>query len=221
MGAMRGILLLILALLVPGPAFASASVSIETILEEHILSVRPWTDVSVRNLSLSAQPPSDAPKKIAVRKGLPGRTVFTLEYGNGTIVTAKADIEAYEEIVVASRKLLKDSLITEDDVFLSRVEVGKAPAGGIRDPGEIIGKIVIRSVGQNLPVLSQNLAGSKLVPRGRMVTIIAESGGVRVSTAGETRENAYIDGAVKVTNLASKKTVAGILIDENTVRVAF
>jgi flagella basal body P-ring formation protein FlgA len=54
-----------------------------------------------------------------------------------------------------------------------------------------------------------------------MVTLVAESGGVRISTMGETRENAYIEDAVKVTNLSSKKTVTGILIDENTVRVAF
>jgi len=221
MGVMRGILLLIAALAVLAPSAAPASVSIETILVNHVLSVRPWSDVSVRNLSLSSQPPGDAPKRIAVRKGLPGPTVFTLEYGNGAIVTASADIEAYEEIVVASMPLEKDRLISEGDVVLARVEIGKAPAGAIRDQGEVVGKVAIRSIRQNSPVLSRNLAGSKLVQRGRMVTIVAESGGMRVSTVGETRENAYIDGPVKVTNLASKKIVTGILIDENTVRVRF
>jgi len=218
MNCLRG---LILALAVFIPASVGASVSIETALEGYILSVRPWSDVEVRNLSLSAQPPKDAPKRIAVRRGLPGPTVFTLEYKNGAVVTAKADVEAYEEIVVASRQLLKNRPITEDDVFLARTEIGKIPIGAVRDPKEIVGKVVNRSIGQNLPILHRHIAGTKFVKRGRMVTIIAESNGMRVSAMGETRENAYIDDVVKVTNLESKKTVTGILIDENTVRVSF
>jgi len=78
-----------------------------------------------------------------------------------------------------------------------------------------------RTIGPGLPVLSKHLAGSKLVKRGRRVTLVAERGGVRIATGGETRENAYVDDAVKVLNLASKKTVTGILVDENTVRVDF
>ena len=44
---------------------------------------------------------------------------------------------------------------------------------------------------------------------------------MRIATSGETRENAYVDDVVKVVNLASKKTVTGILVDENTVRVDY
>jgi len=221
MRSMRGIFLLILGLAVFVSASASASVSIETALENYILSVRPWSDVEVRNLSLSAQPPEGAPRRIAIRRGLPGHTVFTLEYRNGAVVTAKADVDAYEEIVVASRQLLKNRPIAESDVFLARTEIGKIPTGAVRDPQEVVGKVTIRSIGQNLPVLQRYVAGSKLVKRGRTVTIIAESNGMRVSAIGETRENAYVDEAVKVTNLDSKKIVTGILIDENTVRVGF
>jgi flagella basal body P-ring formation protein FlgA len=144
-----------------------------------------------------------------------------LEYENGAVVTARADVLAYEEIVVASRQLSKGRNVTDDDLFLARTEVGKIPAGAVRDTKEVVGKVINRSIGPNLPVLQQHVGGSKLVKRGRTVTLIAESGGVRVATMGETRENAYIDEAVKVTNLSSKKTVTGILIDENTVRVTF
>ena len=221
MGAMRGKLLLILALAVFVPAPVNASLSLERALEKHILSVRPWSDVVVRNLSLSEEPPRSSPKKITVLKGLPGPTVFTLEYRNGAIVTARADVDAYEEIVVSSRQLSKNRPVSDDDVFLSRVAVGKAPAGAIRDPKDVVGKVVNRGIGQNRPILEQHLAAGSLVKRGKVVTIIAESNGVRVSTMGETNENAYIDDTVKVTNLVSKKTVTGILIDENTVRINF
>ena len=222
MNSMRGVFLLILILAVFVPASAGASnASVKTALESYILKERPWSYVEVRNLSLSARPPSGAPEKITVHKGLPGSTVFILKYGNGTVVTAKADVDAYEEIVVASRQLWKNHFVSEDDLFLARTAIGKIPAGAVRDPNEIAGKVINRSVGQNQPVLQQYVASSKIIKRGRMVTLVAESGGVRVSAVGETRENAYINDVVKVTNLASKRTVTGILINENTVVVSF
>jgi len=213
-------LLAVLAAAAPGAARASGP-SVEAALKSHVLSVRPWSDVELRNLSLDAQPPAEPPRRIVVRKGLPGPTVFSLEYGGGLLVTAKAEVVAYEEIVVSSRRLWRDRPIAEEDLSLSRTEIGKAPAGAFHDPREVVGKVMNRTIGPGLPVLSKHVAGSKLVKRGRRVTLVAESGGVRIATGGETRENAYVDDAVKVVNLSSKKTVTGILVDENTVRVDF
>ncbi|MCL2103218.1 MAG: flagellar basal body P-ring formation chaperone FlgA [Syntrophorhabdaceae bacterium] len=222
MRSANGIFLLILAMALFSPASAVASnASVKAALENYILSAWPWSDVEVRNLSFSAHPPEGAPEKITVNKGLPGSTVFTLKYRNGAVVSARADVEAYERIVVASRQLLKNSLISKDDVFLARAAIGRIPAGAVRDPNEIVGKVINRSVGPNLPVLQQYVAGSKIVKRGKAVILVAENGGVRVTTIGETRENAYINDAVKAVNIASKKTVTGILIDENTVLVSF
>ncbi|MBP2673913.1 MAG: flagella basal body P-ring formation protein FlgA [Deltaproteobacteria bacterium] len=222
MMSVRGgiLLLLFLAALVPAAAGA-AGPSTEEVLKTHVLKVRPWADVEVRNLSLDAEPPAGSPRRIVVRKGLPGRTVFSMEYGNGVVLTATADIEAFEEIVVTARRLWKNRPLAEEDVFLARMEIGKIPAGAFRDPEEAVGKVLNRSVGANQPLLSGHLAGSKVVKRGRKVTLLAESGGVRIATSGETRENAYVDDVVKVVNLATKKTVTGILVDENTVRVDF
>jgi len=217
-----GILFLLLALAAVVPAAAHASgPSTEEILKAHVLKVRPWSDVEVRNLSLSAEPPAGSPRRIVVRKGLPGPTVFTMEYGNGAVVTAKADIDAFEEIAISSRRLWKDRPLAEDDVTLSRMAVGRIPAGAFRDSKEIVGKVMNRSLGANQPILPQQLGGSKLVKRGRKVTLLAMSGGMRIATSGETRENAYVDDVVKVVNLASKKTVTGILVDEYTVRVDY
>jgi flagella basal body P-ring formation protein FlgA len=220
--AIAGALLLlsVLAAASAGAARASGSAA-EAALKSHVLSVRPWSDVELRNLSLDARPPAGPPRRIVVRKGLPGPTVFSMEYADGSVVAAKADVVAFDEIVVSTRRLWRDRPVAEEDVSLARAEIGKVPAGAFHDPLEVVGKVMNRSIGPGLPVLSKHLAGSKLVKRGRKVTLVAERGGVRISTGGETRENAYVDDAVKVVNLASKKTVTGILIDETTVRVDF
>ncbi len=213
-------LLTVLAAAFPGAAHASGA-AVEAALKTHVLSVRPWSDVELRNLSLDAQPPAGPLRRVVVRKGLPGPTVFSMEYGDGSVVAAKADVVAFEEIVVSTRRLWRDRPVAEDDVSVARAEIGKVPAGAYHDPQEVVGKVMNRSIGPGMAVLSKHLAGSKLVKRGRRVILVAERGGVRIATGGETRENAYVDDAVKVVNLASKKTVTGILVDENTVRVDF
>ncbi len=220
--ARNGFLLLALAaaVLVPASAFAAGPKAAE-ILRSHVLEQRPWADVELRNLSLDKEPPAGIPSRIVVRNGLPGRTVFAMEYAGGTVVTATANVVAFEEIVVTARPLGRNRPLAEDDVCLARRELGRIPPGALRDPKAVLGKTLTRAVGANLPVLPRYLAGSTLVPRGRKVTLVAESGGMRIATHGETRENAFVDAAVKAVNLASKRTVTGILVDENTVHVGF
>jgi len=211
---------LALAVLVPAPGRAEGPAPAE-ILRDFVRRSRPWSDVEVRNLTLSAEPPEGMPRRIVVEKGLPGRTVFSMEYGDGRAVKASAEVAAFEEIVVSARPLSKDRPLEEGDVCLARVEVGRVPPGAIRDPRSVEGKSLSRPVGANLPILDRFVGESALVKRGRKVTLLVETAGMRIAASGETRENAYVNSAVKAVNLASKRTVTGILVDENTVRVGY
>jgi flagella basal body P-ring formation protein FlgA len=97
--------------------------------------------------------------------------------------------------------------------------VEKIPTGAVTDLQAVVGKTLTRSIGGNLPIVDHYLAGSPLVKRGRKVTLLVETGRIRITTTGEIRDNAYVNASVRAVNLASKNTVTGILIDENTVRV--
>lgn len=204
----------------PSAAHAAGPAPAE-ILRTYVLEHRPWTDVEVRNLALSADPPAGNPRRIIVERGLPGRTVFAMEYGDGITVKATADVAAFEDVVVSARPLSKERPLKEGDVCLVRMGVEKIPAGAVTDLQAVLGKSSTRRIGANLPIIDRYLAGSPLVKRGGRVTLLVESGGIRITTTGETRDNAYVHSSVRAVNLASRKTVTGILIDENTVRVDF
>ena len=191
------------------------------ILRTYVLENRPWVDAEIRNLAMSTNPPAGIPRRIVVERGLPGRTVFAMEYGNGTTVKATADVAAFAEVVSSARPLSKERPLKEEDVCLVRMEVERIPAGAVTDLQAVIGKTLTRRIGANIPIVERYLAGSPLVKRGGKVTLLVESDGMRITTTGETRENAYVHGSVRVENLASRKTVTGILIDENTVRVDY
>jgi len=191
------------------------------ILRTYVLGHRPWVDVEVRNLVLSPDPPAGSPRRIVVERGLPGRTVFAMEYGDGITVKATADVAAFGDVVASARPLSKERPLKEGDVFLVRMEVEKIPTGAVTDLQAVVGKTLTRQIGANLPIVERYLAASPLVKRGGKVTLLVETGGIRITTTGETRDNAYVHTSVRAVNLASRKTVTGILIDENTVRVDF
>jgi flagella basal body P-ring formation protein FlgA len=210
----------VLAVFAPVAGHAGGPAPAE-ILRAYVLEHRPWVDVEVRNLALSADPPAGSPRRIVVERGLPGRTVFAMEYRNGITVKATADVAAFEEVVASARPLSKERLLKEGDVYLARMEVENIPSGAVMDLQAVVGKTLTRSIGANLPIIDRYLAGSPLVKRGGKVTLLVESGGIRITTTGETRDNAYVHGSVRAINLASRQTVTGILIDENTVRVDY
>ena len=204
----------------PSAAHAGGPAPAE-ILRTYVLAHRPWADVEVRNLVLSTDPPAGSPRRIVVERGLPGRTVFAMEYGAGVTVKATADVAAFQEVVASARPLSRERLLTEGDVCLVRMEMEKIPAGAVTDLRAVVGKTLTRSIGANLPIVDRYLAGSPLVKRGGKVTLLVETGRIRITTTGEIRDNAYVNASVRAVNLASMKTVTGILIDENTVRVGY
>ncbi len=204
----------------PSAAHAAGPAPAE-ILRTYVLGHRPWADVEVRNLTLSADLPAGSPGRIVVERGLPGRTVFAMEYGNGVTVKAAADVAAFEEVVASARPLSRERALAEGDVCLVRMEVENIPTGAVTDPQAVVGKTLTRSIGANLPIVDRYLAGSPLVKRGGKVTLLVETGRVRITAAGQIRDNAYVNASVRAVNIMSRKTVTGILIDENTVRVDF
>lgn len=210
----------VLAVYAPSAGHAGGPAPAE-ILRTYVLEHRPWVDVEVRNLALSTDPPAGSPRRIVVERGLPGRTVFAMEYGNGITVKATADVAAFEEVVASARPLSKERPLKEGDVYLARMEVENIPIGAVTDLQAVVGKTLTRQIGPNLPIVDRYLAGSPLVKRGGKVTLLVETGGIRITTTGETRDNAYVHASVRAVNLASRNTVTGILIDENTVRVDY
>ena len=60
-----------------------------------------------------------------------------------------------------------------------------------------------------------------LVNRGDKILILAEKGGMKITTPGILKEDGYEDGMVQVLNIESKKLIYGRLVDANTVKVSF
>ncbi len=209
-------------LLISGAAGASALPwNPNDVLSDYLKEHYPWAEVEIKNLVFPGKVPPEGPVRIIVEKGPPGKTVFSMEFGNGQKITATAEVKAYEWVVMTARAFRKGYRIREGDVYLKLTDATRIPSGAFKSADLVIDKLLTRSVTVNTPLLSEMISEMPHVKRGQRVTLVIDAPNFRMAAPGELKEGNYVGSYVKAVNLASKKTVIGQLIDENTVRVEF
>lgn len=197
----------------------AASWSPEKVLTDYITDNYPWEDIEVRNIKMIGKLPDKAPEKIIVEKGPLGKSVFTFIDSTMQRTIVKVNVIALGRIVKSRRSFRRGHVISADDVYVSKMNIRKMPRSSVKNPGEIIGKSLKRSIGANIPVVEDMIEMSRVVKRGKRVVILISHNGLNITSAGMTKEKGYIGMPVKAINLSSRKVVTGVLIDENTVKV--
>ncbi len=195
--------------------------NLETILKTYMKDNYPWAEIEMQNLMVTGKLPDEPPVRIDVEKGLPGKTVFAMEFRDGLELTASANVKAFDWIVMSGRAFRKGYNFKKDDVYVRLMDVTRIPKGAIKSPEQVIGKTLTRSIISNTPLVDNMVSDVPVVKRGRRVILFVESPSFIITTAGELKENGYVGSQIKVKNLASKKVISGLLMDENTVKVEF
>jgi len=194
---------------------------IEETLRNFVKEHYPWEEIQISELSSNNNLLQEEIRHIYIDRRPPGRTVFTIEYRDGRKALVTAYIRAFDWVVMSSRPYGKGHVIEGDDLYRVLMDVTKIPRGAIRETQDAVGKTLKRSIIANSPLVQEMLADGSAVRKGKRVNIIAESPYFVITTSGELKENGYVGSPVKAINLASKKTIKGILIDENTLKVEF
>lgn len=191
--------------------------TIKSYLKEHY----PWAEIEIKDLSFDGNIPQGEIRRIYIDKRPPGRSLFTIQYANGEKLLVTANIKAFDWVVMSRRSQGRGYVLSEDDLYRALMDITKIPRGAIKEIDEATGKALRRSIISNLPLTREMLAEGTVVKKGSKVMIIAESPSFVITTTGELRENGYVGSPARALNLASRKTVKGILIDENTLKVEF
>ncbi|MBI2324672.1 MAG: Flp pilus assembly protein CpaB [Chloroflexi bacterium] len=90
-----------------------------------------------------------------------GAGTMTFFYAQGAQTAAPAPEEPKIEILVAARELPARTAITAADIKVAKLAVDTAPATGLKDPKEAIGKILITAVTVNEPLLPTKFAAAE------------------------------------------------------------
>ncbi|MCH7622934.1 MAG: flagellar basal body P-ring formation protein FlgA, partial [Nitrospinae bacterium] len=86
---------------------------------------------------------------------------------------------------------------------------------------DVVGKQAIRNMGMGRVITANSLSKPVLVKKGDRVTIIVQSGSMKITAPGLVREKGFKDSLVQVLNIQTKKTVFGMVMDSKTVKVNY
>ncbi len=200
---------------------ALASDRIEYTIRTFLKENYPWPEIEIKDLSVNANPPASEIKQLYIDRMPPGRVAFTLHYSSGERLIVTANIKAFDWVVMSRRAQSKGYELKEEDLYRARMDVTKIPRGAIKEINEATGKRLRHSIIANSPLTANLLLGGEVIKKGSRVSIVVESPSFVIRAMGELKENGYIGSAVRAINLSSRKTVTGILIDKDTLKVNF
>lgn len=126
-----------------------------------------------------------------------------------------------KSVVVAKDFIKRGQIIKAEDVR-SEDRILFRMAGNIaQDAGSVIDKIAKMDIRAGMVIKTGMLDSRKLVKRGNPVSIVVESGILRVTAAGQAMEDGPEGKFIKVLNLSSRKIVVGKIVADSTVSVHF
>ena len=136
-------------------------------------------------------------------------------------VWATATIEIFTNVVVTKKPLGRHKPITEDDIEIRKMDLAQLPSGVITDPEVILGQRTRRAIGSHTVLRSNLVEFPPLVKRGDVVVILAETGGLKITTLGQVKKKGRFGERIPVMNFDSKKILYARVLDANTVKVEF
>ena len=205
---------------------------IEKIVLDFVYGIVPWEKNQVRIkkicVSNSALLPEGnitykvvAPKKTDFLGNVPFSVHFKVNRHLEKKIWATVNLEVLAEMVVTKRPLRRHQVITEDDIHLKKMDLSKIKSNAVTTYEEVLGKRTKRTINTDEVLRTEYLELPPLVKRGDVVSIIAESDGLRITALGEVRKKGCRGERIKVLNLDSKKCIYAHVLDSNTVRVDF
>lgn len=153
-------------------------------------------------------------------KIVPGRVPlrFVVQETDGTVlkrVAGTVSLDLWVEVPAAARPLNKGDALTPDAVTFIRMNVAQLrnmPWDGRGGPWQ-----VLRSIGSGQPIFQGDLASQSMVRKGGIVTLLYESGNIRMTVQAEALADGEPGATIPVRNLQSKKQVFASVRDGNTV----
>jgi len=154
-----------------------------------------------------------------------GRTRLQVDFTVGEqaarSVWVTADIARFGPVVVIKRPVARGDILDAADLVVDRQDLSLLPRDVLTDPVDALGRAPRGPLLAFAPLRHADLTAAAMVHRGDVVLLVAERGGLRITTPGEVRADAGRGDPVHVVNRSTHKEVLGRVLDASTVTVDF
>ncbi|MDH4207084.1 MAG: flagellar basal body P-ring formation chaperone FlgA [Desulfobacteraceae bacterium] len=130
-------------------------------------------------------------------------------------------VDIFQPVVCASRDLKRGERISKDDLYFVKRNISHISSKILTDMNKIIGFMAKHNVKKDTSLKEWMFEKFPIVDKGDIVTIIAESGDIKVTAPGKVLMKGYADELVKVQNLMSKKEIYAKVVNGSMVAVDF
>jgi flagella basal body P-ring formation protein FlgA len=136
-----------------------------------------------------------------------------------TRLWVKTDTRVYDQVVVSSYKIIPHALVESKDVRLERRDISALSGRPFSRVEEVVGQQASRVIDLNEILTDRSVAKPPIIRRGSTITLIYETGTLRVETPGVAEEAGKAGDFVQVKNSNSGKVLRGQVIDPRLVKI--
>ncbi len=129
-------------------------------------------------------------------------------------------VKVLKSVVVATRPLSSNQLITQSDVKLQQLDIGSMQQGYLNSIEPVIGQQLKYPVSMGSVIKPNSLQAQKIVHRGDQIMLVAMAGQMEVRMSGTALDDATLGERVKVKNSTSKRIVEGVVDAPGIVKVS-
>ncbi|WP_333797873.1 flagellar basal body P-ring formation chaperone FlgA [Rheinheimera sp.] len=152
-----------------------------------------------------------------------GRTSYSVECRDQKSwqSRATAKVRVWLPVVVASRQIQRDEVLSADMLSTRLTELEQSKLGVELNPEALLGLQVKRRIAAGQVLSRQHLTAQLLVEKGNHVLITVQSGGFAASTKGVALEDGQLGQRIKVQNLSSGVVIEAEVVAEARVQTIF
>ncbi len=128
-------------------------------------------------------------------------------------------IKVFKSVVVASKGLSANHIITKEDLKNKTTDISLLRQGYMENKEQLIGQQLKYAVSMEAVITSMSIRPQKIVRRGELITLVASAGKMEVRVNGTALADAQLGQRVKVKNNSSKRIVEGVVEGPGIVKV--
>ncbi|MBU0513171.1 MAG: flagellar basal body P-ring formation chaperone FlgA [Proteobacteria bacterium] len=137
------------------------------------------------------------------------------------VLLVRGRVDVYSEVVVAVKAIAPGNVIGPGDVRVVKVNQANLSPGLATGPRQVIGLQVRTSFRPGQRIHLSQVKSPRLIRRGEEVTIVVETGGLRITAPGRALTDGHVGGRVSVLNLATKRKIMANVKHPGIVTVSF
>jgi len=138
---------------------------------------------------------------------------------DGWNIYVSARINVFGPVLIARHPLARGAVVQQTDLDLVERNLATLPYGYYLDSQPVAGMVAKRTIAAATVITPSMVQAPRLIQRGQRVTVIAETGALKIRTVGKALSDGKSGDLVQVQAEGSNRVVDGIVVSQGVVKV--